>query len=105
MTGGKKREVYLEIEELDTQQRNIAKEHAFTKEKLQKSIATYDQLSDWGKKTAARLAEPNENIDLNIPSGPNIDLRGNTLEDLFAFIADKIRAKLARVKTQQEQAK
>ena len=104
MTGGKKREVYIEIEELDAQQRNITKEHAFTKEKLQKSIAIYDQLTDWGKKTAARLASPNENIDLNIPSGPKISLGQHTLEDLFDIIATKIRAKLKIVNAQQEQA-
>ena len=105
MTGGKKREVYIEIEELESEQRNISKEHAFTKEKLQKSIAIYDQLTDWGKKTAARLANANENIGLNIPSGPNISLGQDTLEDLFGIIAEKLRAKLEIVKTQHEQAK
>ena len=105
MTGGKKREVYIEIDSLDEQFRSIIKEYQFTKEKLHKQINTYEQLLDWGVKIVTRLAETDEVIDFEIPSGPNIANGKDSLTDLFEVIAQKVRNKLAPVLDRKEEVK
>lgn len=104
MTGGKKREVYIEIDELDTTLTSITKEYAHTKEKLQRTISVYDQLVDWAKKYSARLAELDETTDLDIPSGPNISQGQDALAGVFEVIAAKLQTKLEPVKERRESA-
>ena len=51
MAGGKKREVYFEIEQIEEQLRMIKKNYSLAKEKLAQSVGIYDRLLDWSQKT------------------------------------------------------
>jgi hypothetical protein len=106
MTDGTKRKVYLELDTYEEQQRQLGKEYAVCKEKLVKTTRTYERLVDWGMKILARLAEPEETVDLSIPTGPNISAgpTQDSLEDLFSLIAQKIRGKLGQIYNEREEA-
>ena len=102
MAGGKKREVYLEIEEIEEQLRVMKKDYTSTKDKLTHSVGIYDRLLDWGLQTGERLMGKNS-LDLDIPSGLTIGNGKNTLLDLFQIIKAKVQEKLAPVlKTKTE---
>ena len=85
--GGNNRKLYSDIEGMESKLTECYKEHALIKEKLQKSIITYDEVLNWGQKMFQTL-EINQSLDIS-PGSRLMDSR-NTLEEMFEIIYNKL---------------
>lgn len=78
------------------------KEYGTQKEKLFKSVRTYDQVLNWGQKIMSTLEIPNE---LNISTGNHITETKDSLSDMFSLIYDKLEELVKPIMEREDESR
>jgi hypothetical protein len=94
------RKIYSEIEEIEKELSECYKEYSVIKDKLEKSIVSYNMILNWGEKIFHTLDIPDK---LEISPGSRINETKNTLEDMFSIIYNKLEKILPSTSDSKEQ--
>ncbi|OMJ94646.1 hypothetical protein SteCoe_2138 [Stentor coeruleus] len=100
--GGNNRKIYSDIEDMEGKLSSCYKEYAVIKEKLHKSVLTYDQVLNWGFKILHTLEIENT---LDISPGSKITETKNSLEEMFSIIYCKLEDMVKPLQDKAEEAK
>ena len=99
---GNPRKVYAEIEGMEKKLAECYKESAGVKDKLRKTVVSYDQLVNWAGKSCDALGI---DVKFEVPSGFNSMKADHSLEEVFDLIFDKLSHIVRRAESRKKEMK